>query len=161
MMMMMLMARVKTETMMNLVTMTMVMTSATAMMMTMMTMMMTRTAMMMQSQAATPASGWPADRKKPHNHNFYSLPTTTNLIFIFTFVRYFSTFQYFFYIYHNFNSLHHHQPNFHFDFCSIFFLNIEVNHILCWASQHQPHFLNVSLTHWPFKTANLRPSNQY
>ena len=58
-----------------------------------------------------------------------TLYTTTNLIFILTFVH--------------------------------FFLNIEVNHILCWASQHQPHFLNVSLTHWPFKTANLRPSNQY
>ena len=96
MIMMMLMARVKTETMMNLVTMTMVMTSATAMMMTMMTMMMTRTAMMMQSQAATPASGWPADRKKPHNHNFYSLPTNHQPHFHFYFCSIFFNISIFF-----------------------------------------------------------------
>ena len=104
-------------TMMKLVTMTMLMTR-TAMMMTMM---LTTTAMMMQSQAATPASGWPADRKKPHNHNFYSLPTTTNLIFIFIFVRCSSTFQYFVPYLPQFQFQHHHQPNFHFDFRSFFF----------------------------------------
>ena len=73
---------------------------------------------------ARPPRQLPADpptaKSRTTTISILSQPPPTSFSFLLLF-DIFQHFNIFFYIYHNFNSLHHHQPNFHFDFCSFFF----------------------------------------